>query len=119
MAPELIEGKKYDFKVDVWSLGIVVMEMVDGVPPYMDLPSLRALFLISKKGVPPLAEPSKWSPELNDFLTLCLKKKPSSRPSALELLQHPFLAGAFADPDGYKLANAGILKDAVQFVKKI
>jgi RIO-like serine/threonine protein kinase len=87
MAPELIRGKKYDTKVDVWSLGILMMEMAEGDPPYMDLPTLKALFLISKKGVPGLKEPEKWSEHFRDFVSQCLKMKPSHRPHATDLLQ--------------------------------
>ena len=49
MAPELIEGHDYDAKVDVWSLGIMIREMAEGEPPYMEFPTARALFLILTK----------------------------------------------------------------------
>jgi hypothetical protein len=46
----------------------MLMEMAEGEPPYMDHPPLRALFLITTKGIPPLKEANKWSPEMQDFL---------------------------------------------------
>jgi len=91
MAPELIRGHDYGTKVDIWSLGIMLMEMVEGEPPYMEFPPLRALFLITTKGIPPLKEPQKWSSDLNDFFTKCLEKDVEKRPSADELLKHPFI----------------------------
>jgi len=90
MPPEIIGGQEYGTKVDIWSTGIMIMEMTEGEPPYMDYPPLRALFLISTKGVPPLKEEEKWSPELVDFLSKCLIVEPTERPTALELLAHSF-----------------------------
>eukprot|EP01118_Nematostelium_gracile_P016092 TRINITY_DN6586_c0_g1_i1.p1 TRINITY_DN6586_c0_g1~~TRINITY_DN6586_c0_g1_i1.p1 ORF type:complete len:742 (-),score=243.03 TRINITY_DN6586_c0_g1_i1:39-2264(-) len=91
MAPELIRGQNYTQKVDLWSLGIMCMEMAEGEPPYMEFPPLRALFLITTKGIPDLKEANKWSPEFKDFLKKCLEKEPTARPDAAELLRHPFL----------------------------
>jgi len=59
MPPEIIGGQEYGTSVDIWSLGIMVMEMAEGEPPYMDFPPLRALFLITTKGIPPLKEEKK------------------------------------------------------------
>jgi serine/threonine protein kinase len=94
MAPEVINGNDYDIKVDIWSLGIMVMEMAEGEPPYMEFPPLRALFLITTQGIPPLKEADKWSPEMRDFLSKCLTKEVSERPDASTLLKHPFLLKA-------------------------
>lgn len=91
MAPELIRGHDYGIKVDIWSLGIMLMEMAEGEPPYMEFPPLRALFLITTKGIPPLKEPHKWSPEFNDFFARCLEKDVDKRPDALTLLKHSFM----------------------------
>lgn len=119
MAPELILGKKYDAKVDVWSLGIVIIELIDGSPPYIDMPSLKALFLISKKGVPGPSKTSNCSADLLDFISQCTKKNPAKRPTALELCSHPFLKACHDDPDTYKAVAAECLHDVVAFVKKI
>jgi len=94
MAPELIRGHDYGIKVDIWSLGIMVMETVEGEPPYMEFPPLRALFLITTKGIPPLKEPQKWSTEFNDFFGRCLEKDVDKRPDATALLKHPFMTHA-------------------------
>ncbi len=114
MAPELIRGHPYGVKVDIWSTGIMVMEMCEGEPPYMESPPLRALFLITTKGIPPLADGAKWSADLKasraplflvcancccpqEFVAQCLVKKPEERPDANAILKHKFLASA-CDP---------------------
>jgi hypothetical protein len=94
MAPELIRGNEYGTKVDIWSLGIMLMETLEGNPPYMQFPPLRALFLITTKGIPPLQNPEKWSPELREFCSRCLEKDVETRPDSNQLLQHPFLRKA-------------------------
>jgi len=94
MAPELIRGHDYGIKVDIWSLGIMVMEMAEGEPPYMEFPPLRALFLITTKGIPDLKEPFKWSEEFKDFLNKCLVKDVEGRPDAKTLMAHPFIKKA-------------------------
>jgi len=94
MAPELIRGNEYGTRVDIWSLGIMLMEMLEGNPPYMQFPPLRALFLITTKGIPPLQNPEKWSVELREFCNRCIEKDVESRPESNELLQHPFLRKA-------------------------
>eukprot|EP01122_Echinamoeba_exundans_P008511 TRINITY_DN2831_c0_g1_i1.p1 TRINITY_DN2831_c0_g1~~TRINITY_DN2831_c0_g1_i1.p1 ORF type:complete len:499 (+),score=118.44 TRINITY_DN2831_c0_g1_i1:50-1546(+) len=94
MAPELIRGHDYGTRVDIWSLGIMLMEMAEGEPPYMEYPPLRALFLITTKGIPPLKNVEKWSPEFRDFYDKCLEKDVEKRPEAAELLAHPFLQRA-------------------------
>jgi hypothetical protein len=94
MAPEVIRGVDYDYKVDIWSLGIMAIEMAEGEPPHMDLQPLRALFIIATQPPPTLQEPDKWSSTFKDFLAVSLSKNASKRASAAELLQHPFLKKA-------------------------
>jgi len=91
MAPELIRGHDYGIKVDIWSLGIMIIELAEGEPPYMEYPPLRALFLITTKGIPPLREQAKWSRDLHDFMSKCLDTNVATRPDASELLRHPFM----------------------------
>jgi len=92
MAPEVILGKDYDTKVDIWSLGIMMQEMCQGTPPYYDELPMKALFLISTHGIPPLKEEdAKLSNALKDFFAVCLTLDFKNRPSAENLLQHQFL----------------------------
>lgn len=87
MAPEVIQKQNYGPEVDLWSLGIMLMEMAEGDPPYMELSTTKALFIISTKGVPPLKDKKKWSNDMKHFLSCCVCKDPGKRPPAAELLR--------------------------------
>ncbi|KAI9364709.1 kinase-like domain-containing protein [Pilaira anomala] len=91
MAPEVIKGLKYTSKVDIWSLGVVLLEMSEGDPPYVEYPPLRALFLIVSNGLPAFKEPERWSEQFKEFFALCTTADPAQRPDAETLLKHPFL----------------------------
>ncbi|XP_039594491.1 serine/threonine-protein kinase PAK 5 isoform X3 [Polypterus senegalus] len=91
MAPEVISRMPYGTEVDVWSLGIMVIEMVDGEPPYFNEPPLQAMRRIRDNLPPRLKETHKVSTILRGFLDRMLVREPSQRATAQELLQHPFL----------------------------
>eukprot|EP00027_Filamoeba_sp_ATCC50430_P007767 CAMPEP_0168552008 /NCGR_PEP_ID=MMETSP0413-20121227/6486_1 /TAXON_ID=136452 /ORGANISM="Filamoeba nolandi, Strain NC-AS-23-1" /LENGTH=891 /DNA_ID=CAMNT_0008582591 /DNA_START=81 /DNA_END=2756 /DNA_ORIENTATION=+ len=91
MAPEIILGQKYGKTVDIWSLGILLIECCDLQPPYITEAPSKALILISTQPPPNLSAPDRWSKELKHFLSLCLQRDADLRPQAIELLRHPFL----------------------------
>jgi len=112
MAPEVLGGQEYDTSVDIWALGILIMEMAEGDPPYIDLPELKALLLICNKGVPTLKDPINWTDDMKDFHKLCTAMKPSSRPNAVELLEHPWILPVAND------SNVNRLIPLIKAIKK-
>ncbi|KAJ2095233.1 kinase that interacts with cdc31p, partial [Coemansia sp. S100] len=88
MAPEVIQkGQVYDFKADIWSLGITAYEIATGVPPYAEEDPKRALFLIPRKG-PKQLTPEQAGKDMRDFVDKCLDVDFSRRPSAHDLLKY-------------------------------
>jgi len=87
----VVKGKDYTCKVDVWSLGVMALEMVEGEPPYMNETMLKALFKIAKEGIPPFKNPELMSDQLKSFIKACCTMDPLTRPSSTDMLKHPFL----------------------------
>ena len=91
MSPEVIMQNKYDYKCDIWSLGITSIEMAEGEPPFSKVKGYWVLKKIITHPPKGLKNKEKWSKEFNDFIEKCLIYEPEKRPSAKELLDHPFI----------------------------
>ncbi|NXS01540.1 SLK kinase, partial [Oxylabes madagascariensis] len=111
MAPEVVmcetsKDRPYDYKADIWSLGITLIEMAQIEPPHHELNPMRVLLKIAKSDPPTLAQPSKWSSDFKDFLKKCLEKNVDARWSATQLLQHPFVTVTSNKPIRELIAEA-------------
>jgi p21-activated kinase 1 len=93
MAPEIHRREQYSSGVDIWALGIVAIEMAEGVPPYKGLNREEIREQVKTKGAG-LKNPPQWSAEFNDFVSQALTMDADKRPSAEQLLKHPFLKRA-------------------------
>ncbi|EOB00645.1 Mitogen-activated protein kinase kinase kinase kinase 4, partial [Anas platyrhynchos] len=95
MAPEVIACEEnpdstYDYRSDLWSLGITAIEMAEGAPPLCDMHPMRALFLIPRNP-PPKLKSRKWSKKFLNFVESCLVKNYLHRPPTETLLKHSFI----------------------------
>ncbi|XP_053734715.1 misshapen-like kinase 1 isoform X2 [Synchiropus splendidus] len=95
MAPEVIACDEnteatYDYRSDLWSLGITALEMAEGAPPLCDMHPMRALFLIPRNP-PPKLKSKKWSKRFLSFVDSCLVKNHLHRPTTDALLRHAFI----------------------------
>uniref|UniRef100_A0A3B4AK78 non-specific serine/threonine protein kinase n=1 Tax=Periophthalmus magnuspinnatus TaxID=409849 RepID=A0A3B4AK78_9GOBI len=97
MAPEVVmcetsKDRPYDYKADIWSLGVTLIELAQVEPPNHEMNPMRVLLKIAKADPPTLMQPSRWSPEFSDFLRRCLDKNVDNRWNAAQLLQHSFVS---------------------------
>ncbi|NXP12523.1 M3K19 kinase, partial [Thinocorus orbignyianus] len=93
MAPEVINESGYGRKSDIWSVGCTVFEMATGKPPLASMNRIAAMFYIgAHRGLMP-SLPERFSGTAVDFVRACLTRDQRARPSALQLLDHPFVKG--------------------------
>ncbi|KAK6924251.1 Protein kinase domain [Dillenia turbinata] len=111
MAPEVVMSTNgYSSAVDIWSLGCTILEMATSKPPWSQFEGVAAIFKIgNSKDIPEI--PNHLSNEAKSFIRLCLQRDPSARPTALQLLDHPFVR----DQTTTRAANISITRDAFPF----
>ena len=102
MSPERINGQAYSFPADVWALGLTLLECALGRYPYDASGGTMQLMIQLMDDECPLPPEGELSPELRDFVAQCMHKDPWQRPSAEQLMEHPFIAqvGAATTPHG-------------------
>lgn len=102
----------YDSKADIWSIGITAIELAEKSPPLSDIHPMRALYLIPTSDLN-FAKPKNFTKPFQEFVLQCLTKNPNQRPSAAQLLQHPFLIKA------KNLPRQKIVAELIQKVRRI
>ncbi|KND00975.1 STE/STE11/BCK1 protein [Spizellomyces punctatus DAOM BR117] len=112
MAPEVIKAKGYSAKVDIWSLGCLILEMFTGYNPWRQLDELQTMWRLGRENTPPLPE---WlSPQAQNLLEKCFTIDPDQRPTATDLLSHEF-----ADVDPATIVDFRAYKEAAIEQKRL
>uniref|UniRef100_A0A2P2LSC0 Protein kinase domain-containing protein n=1 Tax=Rhizophora mucronata TaxID=61149 RepID=A0A2P2LSC0_RHIMU len=111
MAPEVVMNTNgYNLAVDIWSLGCTILEMATSKPPWSQYEGVAAIFKIgNSKDMPDI--PNNLSNDAKSFITLCLQRDPSARPTALQLLEHPFIQ----DQPTRRVAGLNITRDTFPY----
>lgn len=107
MAPEVVTRKEYGPKIDIWSLGIMIIEMLEGEPPYLNEPPIKALYMIIFNGTPTIKNPENLSASFRNFIDQCLRVNAAERATGEELLKHQFI-----NPDSSVLCLAPLVRAA-------
>eukprot|EP00752_Nemacystus_decipiens_P012064 g10695.t1 len=95
MAPEVIMAQDtYNSKADIWSLAVTAIEMIKGRPPYSEMHPMKAVLCIPNNPPPTLGKDGHYSKHFHTFLEQCFQRDPNLRPSAQDLLKHPFMKAA-------------------------
>lgn len=107
MAPEVIaDGKLYDTKADIWSLGVTCYECATGNPPFAQYEALRAIQLIPKNPPAKLDASQPWTQPMRDFLAFCLTEDPNERMTAEDLQKTKFIKA-------HAKVSVGVLRELI------
>ena len=87
MAPEIPAEKGYNFKVDIWSLGITLLEMAEGKPPYAEFTAMKIIMNVMNLDPPTFKNKTLWSPEFWNLVEDCLQKEPAKRPTTYVIME--------------------------------
>ena len=129
MAPEVITGQRQGFEADVWSMGGTVLNMATGQPPWKHVGADNAasllLHIATSNESPRIPESDNLAeggvdPDLRSFLRNCFRRDPFARPSIAELLEHPFLCPAAANPSpNNRLSMGGACTGTIKRLFKV
>mmetsp|Transcript_9321 Transcript_9321/g.28779 ORF Transcript_9321/g.28779 Transcript_9321/m.28779 type:complete len:728 (+) Transcript_9321:132-2315(+) len=114
MAPEMVKLRRHSTPADIWGAAISLLELANQEPPTMDDPVL-ALYKTATTGCTNYFKtPERWSDVFHEFLGLCLKRDPSKRATAAELLTHPFLKKACPQKEMREVFETVFLRDTLR-----
>lgn len=99
MSPERIKGANYTFDADIWSLGLILLEMCTGTYPYPQAKNFMQMVMRICEGPVPAVQPGTVSSAAEEFITECLAKEPSERPSARKLMVNEWLINRTSTPE--------------------
>eukprot|EP00158_Paraphelidium_tribonemae_P004714 Partr_v1_DN26926_c0_g1_i1_m7152 putative WNK lysine deficient protein kinase len=106
MAPELYD-EKYDEKVDIYSFGMCVLEMVTREYPYSECTNQAQIYRKVTNKIKPAALDTVEDADVRQFIEMCIAHDPDKRPSAAELLEHPFVRDAKTGPPPHESQAMG------------
>ncbi len=110
MSPERLEGKDYGYSADIWALGVTLYECATGSNPFLPKKvDFIEMFENVVRGK--LPDCSAFSADFQSFIASCLQKDPTQRPTASELLKHPFIT---RNQSFYKKEMSAWLKDKLK-----
>ena len=114
MSPERIQGHEYAYKSDIWSFGLVVLDLATGKNPYTGKSYIEMQQSFANEGSPFL--PETYTEDMRDFVLNCLQVNPENRPSSLELLGHPWILKNISKKSSIKKWLSSVANDIIPLI---